>query len=238
VDQWQAKATYKLDSENKLLAGLGFTKVNDRRANRNHQHDDWSGVGLQGDYTNVSVKSTSLGGLYSQIPGHADSRLYSSFYYADFDNLRAQAIKVAMAKGTPTNGFTPMSQAQAEAYFQTTDFSAGNDWRTVEKSTAAYAQWDHAFDTEIPMNVSVGLRYESTKVNAQSQVVPRVSSSWGSSNEIALAAGTATFGSGQGKYSYVLPNIDFDADIAPNLKLRASFGENLELDTRAVGLKE
>ncbi|MFO1227358.1 TonB-dependent receptor [Roseateles sp.] len=227
VDQWQAKATYKLDSENKLLAGLGFTKVNDRRANRNHQHDDWSGVGLQGDYTNVAVKSTSLGGLYSQIPGHADSRLYSSFYYADFDNLRAQAIKVAMAKGTPTNGFAPMSQAEAEAYFQTTDFSAGNDWRTVEKSTAAYAQWDHAFDTEIPMNVSLGLRYESTKVNAQSQVVPRVSSSWGSSNEIALAAGTATFGSGQGKYSYVLPNIDFDADIAPNLKLRASFGENL-----------
>ena len=64
VDQWQTKATYKLDSENKLLAGLGFTKVNDRRANRNHQHDDWSGVGLQGDYTNVAVKSTSLGGLW------------------------------------------------------------------------------------------------------------------------------------------------------------------------------
>ena len=43
-----------------------------------------------------------------------------------------------MAKGT-TNGFTPMSQAEAaEAYFQTTDFSVGNDWRTVDPSTAAW----------------------------------------------------------------------------------------------------
>jgi len=225
VDQWQAKATYKFDAENKLLAGLGFTKTKDRRASRNNQHDDWGGVGSQGQYANVTVNSTSLGGLYGQIPGSSDSRLHSTFWFADFDSLRNQSIKVLTTTGH--NGKV-YSQAEAEAYFLTDpDFSRGTDFRTTEKSSSAYAQWDHAFDTELPMNVSLGLRYETTKVSSSSQIVPRVSSSWGSQNEIALAAGSPTFGSGEGKYNYVLPNIDWDADLAPNLKLRASYGHNI-----------
>ena len=114
VDQWQAKATYKFDAENKLLAGLGFTKTKDRRASRNNQHDDWGGVGSQGQYANVTVNSTSLGGLFSQIPGSSDSRLHPTFWFADFDSFRNQSIKVLTTTGH--NGKV-YSQAEAEAYF-------------------------------------------------------------------------------------------------------------------------
>ena len=47
VDQWQTKATYKLSAEDKLIAGLGFTKMKDRRGGYNHTNADWGGLGVQ-----------------------------------------------------------------------------------------------------------------------------------------------------------------------------------------------
>lgn len=218
VDQFQTSASWKLDAENKLNAGLGFTKVKDRRASYNNQNNDWGGVGVQGDYKNVVTNTSSLPGYFSAIPGSGDPRLFQEFYLFDFNSLRARSIEVLMASRN-------MSRAAAEAYFSaSSDYSLGNDWRTQEKSTAAFVQWDHAFESS---NVSVGLRYESTRVNASSQVVSRTSSSWISQNEIALGAGPTTFGDSTGKYSYVLPSIDWDMDLSSNVKVRASYGENI-----------
>jgi TonB-dependent receptor len=222
VDQWQTRGTYKLDADNKLQAGLGFTKIKNRAAGYTNQNNDWSGVGVQGDYANVSVRTENLGSFFSQIPGHDDPRLFQNFYMHDFNSLRARAIDVIMA----SRGLT---RAQAEAYFSASpDYTRGNDWRTTEKTSSLYGQWDHAFDAAgIPMNVSVGLRYETTKIDSSSQVVTRSATSWDSQNEVNLAAGAPTFGSANGKYSYVLPNIDWDADLTTDLKLRASVGKTL-----------
>jgi TonB-dependent receptor len=77
------------------------------------------------------------------------------------------------------------------------------------------------------MNVSVGLRYESTKVNSSSQVSTYSGTDWNAENEVALTGGTSTFGSKSGKYNYWLPSIDWDADLADNVKVRASYGVNI-----------
>ncbi len=224
IDQGQARGTYRIDADNKLLAGLGFTKTKNRSASYNNQNNDWGGVApTLGQFAGINTGTYSLGGFFNRIPGHDDPRLFQSFYMADFNSLRDRAIKVKMAN-TPG-----MTQAQAEAYFAAApDYSKGDDWRATEKSTSLYGQWDHAFDTAMPMNISVGLRYESTKVEASSQVVDRTgTTSWKSQNEIDLTSGSTTFGTKSGKYSYWLPSIDWDADLAPNVKVRASYGENI-----------
>jgi TonB-dependent receptor len=223
VDQFQTRGTYRLGSDDKLLAGLGFTKTQNRSASYNNQNNDWGGVGKLGDFAGISTGTYSLSSFFSRIPGHDDPRLTPSFYMADFNSLRDRAVKVKMAN-TPG-----MTLAQAQAYFAAaTDYSKGDDWRATEKSSSVYGQWDHAFDTKVPMNVSVGVRYESTKVESSSQVVDHTgATSWGSQNEIALTSGSTNFGTKSGKYSYFLPSIDWDADLADNVKVRASYGENI-----------
>jgi TonB-dependent receptor len=228
VDQVQLRGTYRLGSDDKLLAGLGFTKLNNRAASVNNFHGDWGGIGPQGSFKNVPVSQYGLGGLFSQIPGHNDPRLYPTFFVPDFNALRKQAVLNAQQYGTSSTGNVPLSQAAAEAYFAApTDYSTGSDWRTTERSTSAYGQWDHAFDTAIPMNLSVGLRYESTKVSSSSQVTAYSGTDWYAENEVSLTGGTSSFGSKSGKYNYLLPSIDWDADLAENLKVRASYGVNI-----------
>jgi len=231
VDQFQTGATYKMGADDKLNAGLGFTNVKNRSAQSSNQNNDWGGIGAQGDYANVPVNMSSLGGYYSQIPGHNDPRLYSTFYQADFNALHAQAIQIAMQYGTQTHP-APLTAAQAQAYFSApADYASGvggnADWRTTEKSTSAYAQWEHSFDTTIPQNLSAGLRYESSKVDSSSQVTSYTGSIWSSQNEVDLTGGSNTFGSATGKYTYWLPSVDWDADISDKFKVRASFGETI-----------
>jgi len=221
VDQFQTHGTYKLDTDNKLLAGLGFTRVKNRAAGYNNQNNDWGGVGTRADYANVKVYTENLSSFFGQIPGANDPRLFKNFYLADFNSLHAAAIQSIMA----SRGLT---QAQAQAYFSASSgYTSGNDWRTTETSSSLFGQWDHAFDTAIPMNLSMGLRCESTKVDSSSQVVTRSGNTWGTQNEVNLGSAGTTFGSKSGKYSYLLPSIDWDADLADNVKVRASLGENI-----------
>lgn len=227
IDQFQTAATYRLNADSKLNAGLGFTKLKNRAASVNAQNGDWGGVGTPTDYANLQVDAISLPGLLNRMPGSGDARLHPHFYLHNFETARALAVQAAMRPAAA--GFKGLTKEQAEAYFMAkTDYSNGNDWRLKESSTNAYVQWDQAFDAAgLPMNLAMGLRYERTKVDSASQVVSRTASSWNSLNEIELAAGPVTFGSGTGKYSHVLPSIDWDAEISPDFKVRASYGHNI-----------
>ncbi len=230
VDQFQARGTYKLGTDDKLLAGLGFSKLRNRAANVNNFHGDWSGVGAQGSFKNVPVAISNLGGYFSRIPGHDDPRLFPYFFTPDFDAVLKQSVANSQITGTQSTGNVPFTKAQAEAYFRALpDYSSAgaNDWRTTEKTTSVYGQWDHSFDTKIPMNLSMGLRYETTKVESSSKVTAYSGTNWNAENEVILTGGTSSFGTKSGKYSYWLPSIDWDADLADNVKVRASFGINI-----------
>ena len=229
VDQVQLHGTYRLGSDDKLLAGLGFTKLNNRTASVNNFHGDWGGIGPQGSFKNVNVSQYNLPSFFSRIPGSGDSRQFQTFFVPDFDALRAQAVKNAQSfRPTSLGAGAPLTKAEAEAYFSPLpDYSSGSDWRTTEKSTSLYGQWDHAFDTEMPMNVSVGLRYERTKIESSSQVTSYSGTNWYAENEVSLTGGTSTFGTKTGSYKYFLPSIDWDMDVTSNFKVRASYGVNI-----------
>jgi TonB-dependent receptor len=229
VDQAQLSGTYKLSADDTLLVGLGFTKLKNRSAGSNNFHGDWGGIGPQGSFKDQTVAQYSLPSFFSRIPGSGDPRQFQTFFVPNFEALRAQAVKNAQVyRPTSLGAGAPLSAAAAEAYFSPyTDFTNGNDWRTTEKSTAAYGQWDHSFDTSIPMNLSVGLRYEETKITSSSQVTSYSGSSWYAENEVQLTGPSTTFGTKTGKYSYWLPSIDWDADLTNDIKVRASYGVNI-----------
>ncbi len=229
VDQFQASGTYKLSADDKLLAGLGFTKLKNRSAGSNNFHGDWGGIGPQGSFQDMNVAQYNIASFYGRIPGSSDSRQFPTFFVPNFDQLRAQAVKNAQTyRPTSLAGTGGLSAAEADAYFKPyTDFTNGNDWRTTEKSTAAFGQWDHAFDTAIPMNLSVGLRYEQTKITSSSQVTSYSGTTWYAENEVRLNGATTTFGTKDGKYSYWLPSIDWDAELTSDIKVRASYGVNI-----------
>ncbi|MGQ3051269.1 MAG: TonB-dependent receptor [Roseateles sp.] len=230
VDQVQLRGVYRLSADDKLIAGLGFAKLKNRSASVNNFHGDWSGVGPQGSFKNVPVAIDSLGGFFNRIPGHDDPRLFPHFFTPDFDAVLKQSIANSQISGTQSTNNVPFTRAQAEAYFRAQpDYSGpdARDWRTTEKTTSAYGQWDHSFDTAIPMNLSVGLRYETTKVQSSSKVTAYSGTNWNAENEVILTGGASSFGSKDGKYSYWLPSIDWDADLADNIKVRASYGVNI-----------
>jgi TonB-dependent receptor len=229
VDQGQVTGTYRLSVDDKLLVGLGFTKLKNRSAGSNNFHGDWGGIGPQGTFKNMTVAQYNLPSFFNRIPGSGDPRQFQTFFVPNFEELRAQAIKNAqLYRPTSLGAGAPLSAAEAEAYFSPyTDFTNGNDWRTTEKSTAAYGQWDHSFDTSIPMNLSVGMRYEQTKITSSSQVTSYSGTAWYAENEVKLTGPSTTFGTKTGKYTYWLPSIDWDADLTSNLKVRASYGVNI-----------
>lgn len=218
VDQVQSSLKWKFDDDNTLIAGLGFTRTKDRRASYNNQNNDWGGLGVQGDYAGVPVQIGHLPSYFGQIPGSNDPRQFQEFYLFDFNTLRQRSIDVLM-------GLRGVTREQAEAYFRAgADYTRGNDWRTKENSQSLFLQWDRAFENS---NLSVGLRYERTQVDSSSQVVTRTGGAWISQNEIEVRQGPITFGNASGKYSYVLPSIDWDMDLTSKLKVRASYGENI-----------
>ncbi|RZJ10329.1 MAG: TonB-dependent receptor [Rubrivivax sp.] len=231
VDQVQVSGTYKMGTEDKLLAGLGFTKLKNRAAGSNQFNGDWGGIGPQGTFKDMNVSTYNLPSLFSRIPGSGDSRQYQNFFVPDFKQVRDRAVENAQKyrpEAAKTPGTGPLTAAQADAYLKPyTDFANGDDRRTTEKSTSIYGQWDHSFDTAIPMNLSVGLRYEQTKITSSSQVKAYSGTTWYAENEVRLENPTNAFGTKDGKYSYVLPSIDWDADLTSNLKVRASYGENI-----------
>ncbi len=227
IDQGQFRGGYKLSDDGKLNFGLSSTKVKNRSASVNHLNADWGGVGAQGDYPAGAFTMDNLPKYFNQVSGHNDPRLVQNFFVFDFNAVRQRAIEIAMQKGTASHP-DPLTREEAEAYFSAyNDFSKGNDLRTVEKSTSAYVQYDHSFDTEIPMEISIGLRSESTTVASSSQVLSLTGTEWGSLNEISILTGDQQFGSGTGKYNFILPSIDWDADLTSKLKLRASYGETI-----------
>ena len=212
VDQVQAKGNWKIDADSSLDFGLSLTNVKNRSAFANVQRDSW-GAGAAGGPAALPDdiwKVDSVSKYFSRIPGSNDPRLFNQFFYFNFEDLRAAAIK---ALG---------SDSLLKASFNFTD-----DYRTTEKSQALFGQYNLAWDWGVPMDLSAGLRYERTKV--QSPSVESVPSAvrWVSSNEIPITFNGTTNASRDGSYSYALPSIDWSADLSADLKVRASYGKTI-----------
>lgn len=212
VDQVQAKGNWKIDADSSLDFGLTLTNVKNRSAFANVQRDSW-GAGAAGGPAALPDdiwKVDSISKYFSRIPGSNDPRLFNQFFYFNFEDLRAAAIK---ALG---------SDNLLKASFNFTD-----DYRTTEKSQALFGQYNLAWEWGVPMDLSAGLRYERTKVNSPSVESVPSAVRWVSANEIPITFNGTTNASRSGKYSYALPSIDWSADLTSDLKLRASYGKTI-----------
>jgi len=212
VNQIQTKGNWKIDADSSLDFGLSLTEVKNRSAFANVQRDTWGGGAAGGPSAMPDDiwKVDSISKYFSRIPGSNDPRLFNQFFYFNFEDLRAAAIK---ALG---------SDSLLKASFNFTD-----DYRTTEKSQALFGQYNLAWDWGVPMDLSAGLRYERTKVHSPSVESVPSTVRWVSANEIPITFNGTTNASRDGKYGYALPSIDWSADLSADWKVRASYGKTI-----------
>jgi len=211
VDQQQISGSWDISDESKLDFGVGLTKAKNRSAYSNVQLDNWGGVanGPANYPDNVWIPQ-DLRDFFGKIGGVGDPRLFTQFYTFDFGTVRDLAAK---GNGDPSK------------YLASNVFST--DRRTTEKSSSAYAEYTREWELGVPMSATVGMRYEKTKVTSSALVPIATGITWGSNNELTVLKGDPGFTTLDGKYSYWLPNIDYQADLTDKLKLRASYGTTI-----------
>ncbi|OWQ47300.1 TonB-dependent receptor [Roseateles noduli] len=210
VDQQQVRGTWKITDESKLDFGAGLTKVKNRSAYSNVQLDTWGGATNPGDYPDTVWLPQDLRQFFGKLGGIGDPRQFTQFYTFDFGTVRDLAAKA----------WSDPKMYEASNVFST-------DRRTTEKSSSAFAEYTQDWELGVPMSATVGMRYEKTKVNSTALVPTATGITWGSNNELTVLKGAPGFTELDGKYSYWLPSIDWDADLTDKLKLRASFGTSI-----------
>ncbi|MCV2365107.1 TonB-dependent receptor [Paucibacter sp. DJ1R-11] len=210
IDQAQFKGKYVLNESSGLDFGIGMSKVKNRTAFANVQQDDWGGHNKPSDYPDNLFQAGQLQNYFAHSMGSNGGNLFNNFYLWDFQAVRAAAIK---ADGSD-KWFVPSS-----------NFT--DDRRTQEKSSSAYLQYGKDWVWGVPMSANIGLRYERTKVDSQALVPIVTGINWVSANEFALVRGASDFTALSGSYKYLLPSIDWEAELSDKVKVRASYGETI-----------
>jgi len=210
VAQTQLKGQMQVMEASELKFGLAATKVDNRSAFSNQQRDTWSGATSPADYPSNVWHADTLRQYFSRLDGSSNPNLFNQFNTFNFDQVRKLA---AAASGKP------------ELYLPKNTYDT--DQRTTEKSKSAYIQINTDFDTAMPQHTALGVRYETTDVLSTALVPTATSISWVSENELPVSFGVPSFTSLTGSYRHVLPSLDYDIEVRPDMKLRASFGETI-----------
>ena len=218
IDQLQLKGEWQASDQSSVDFGLNITHVKNRTAYANVQQDSWGGATNPGDYPDSVWHADTLGKYFSQMSGHNDPALFQNWYTFNFPQVR----NIAASVGDPSK------------YLASNDFDGpgGTDSRTRENTTSLYGQYNRDWETwNMPMNLSVGLRYEKTNVTSSASVPEGSTITWASQNELDVGYGAQGFTSLKGSYHYLLPSIDFDADLRKDVKLRLSYGDTIARPT-------
>ena len=230
VEQAQIKGKFKLTENSGLDFGLGTTEVNNRSAFANVQSDNtWGGIpGITpADYDDAIWQANTVRGFFDQVSGSGNPALFNQFFSFDFATLRQ---RVADLRGALTGNVAscPLNGNDSQ---RVPCYEASNRWgtdrRTQEESQSAFVQYTHGWDTAIPVNMAVGVRYEKTDVTSSALVPIAIGINWTGNNEFPVQFGSPDFTTLTGEYDYVLPSADFSFDLRDNLKARLSYGESI-----------
>ncbi|TWI63460.1 TonB-dependent receptor [Pseudoduganella lurida] len=211
IDQAQGGGRLKLFEASELNFGVSLTNVKNRSAFQQVQRDTWGGATTPADYPQSLWRLDSLGQYFDKLGGHDDPALFQQIHLFNFAAMRQRASD---ATGMPAS------------YLPSLD-NPDYDRRTTEKSRALHLQLNTEWDFAMPMHTGVGFRYEKTDVTstALSQTVSGVN--WVSQNELPYVFGTKDFMTLKGKYHHFLPSVDWDMDVRPDFKVRASYGQTI-----------
>ena len=213
IEQAQLGGNFEFTDSSHLDFGVGLTEMNNRTAFSTVQNDTWgSDVAFDPAVFPDDVwRADTIRQYFDQISGSGNPNLFNDFFTFDFDRVRSIA---ASLRG-------------ADRFSASADFTT--DRHVKEESQSAYLQFSQAFDTAMPINVAVGVRYEQTDVTSSALVPSPSGISWASDNELNVIrpVGASTTTTLEGDYDYVLPNLDFSIGLMDNLKFRASWGQTI-----------
>ena len=227
IEQTKIAGTYDFDTtfvEN-IDFGVQLTEVNNRSAGSVVQRDAWGGVTQPGAIADILTPADARS-AFDEIPGGQDTRRQTAFYTFNMGELIART-EALMASGDATTFMLADMGDCGTGLCTSSRYSA--DRRTTEESTAAYVQVH--FGTELgyrPIDMRLGLRYESTDISSQALSPAFTAINWIAGNELtAVQASTPDFTSLDGSYDVVLPNFDFKIDLTDDLVGRFSFSETI-----------
>jgi TonB-dependent receptor len=216
IDQAQIMGVFHFDDSmiRSIDFGVSYTESENRSAYSNAQRDTWGGYGSAADYDDSLFTEASLPGEFDELSGSGNPNLQPVYYRADFQGMRDAISAIATANGETISPCGTVLCA---------DPTLSTDRTIKEDQLGVYAQVNFAWeDTDMPMHLTIGVRYEDTDVDATSLVPQYDQLVWAADNEFtAEFAGTGA-SSGEGGYSNWLPNVDFDIEVIPDVVLRAS----------------
>lgn len=210
VKQAQLRGDFEFAERSRLDFGLASTEVDNRSAFANVQSDTWGGASNPAAYADSDWRADTVRHYFDNISGSGNPNLFNNFFTWDFETVRQEA---ADSTGRP------------DLYAASDTFTT--DRRVTEKSKSAYVQYSVGFDPGLPMHAAVGVRYEKTDVTSSALVPTAIGINWVANNEFSVIFGAPDFTTLKGSYNYVLPSVDFDVEVAKNMKVRASYGESI-----------
>ncbi len=220
INEGRFSGSYDFDASfiDSLDFGVTYTENKVRSAFGVIQNDTWGGTLSAADTPDSLYTLRNLPNDLAGAEGSNASGIIPSYFQVDTTGLiKLLDSKLGICASAPTAG-------TCLATFTT-------DRSVRERTVAPYIQTTHSFDLgENPAHLRLGLRYETTKVDATSQVPLPLRTVWTGGNETAIDYGaTPTFGfaSLSGKYHNWLPAIDFDMSPIKNVKFRASYSQTI-----------
>jgi TonB-dependent receptor len=212
IQQGRLEGHFDIDDSSRLDFGVGITEVNNRSAFSNVQQDSWGGAnGPTGYnvYPDEVWQPDTVRQYFDNINGSNNPNLFNEFFTWDFETVR----QLAADAGNPA------------MYEQNPNFTT--DRRTQEDSNNAYIQFVTTFDTKIPVEMALGLRYEDTEVTSSALVPTATGINWVAPNEFSVIFADPDFTTLTGEYDYLLPSADFAFELRDDMKMRVSYGETI-----------
>ncbi|TQV65965.1 TonB-dependent receptor [Exilibacterium tricleocarpae] len=199
--------------------GLAMLDSENRSAFANAQRDTWGGYGVPEDYDDSLFVRRNLGSKFDRLSGSSNPALEPYYYEASFDGMLDAIAAVATANGEDISSCGVRLCASSDF---TTDRTA------LEEQRAAYAQVNLAWEQwAMPMQLTVGLRYEDTDVTSKALVPIYDSIAWVADNEFRAQSTRTGFTQLTGGYNNWLPNIDFDIEFTEDIVGRISASKTM-----------
>jgi TonB-dependent receptor len=235
IEQYRFDGVFELDEEpfglRTIDFGLNYSEIDNRSAFAASNGGDWSGDSYvssgnatDGDideiFDDANYRIQNLRSDFNEVNSDANAWNYNVNFNGHTRDLRA----FYDSTGTQDNLWANCKPGKLCAPSGYT-----TDRQMHEEQTAAYIQTHFHFEpNDMPVNLTLGLRYDDTDVDAKSLAPNYTSLLWQTPNELQLQAeGEGTYLEGEGSYDYWLPNVDFDIEVIEGVILRVSYSETI-----------
>lgn len=228
LTQFRAYGSYEFDDSLIDSVDFGMGVINNEYKSKFGfiQTDSWGGLGTPEDYPDDLFTYYTLPDKFDGVSGADNPLMLPGLYQFDFDRM-VGIMGSIYEDGTgicsnPWTGSTSDNPGTCLANQDTDDIYD-------EQIFSTYVQLNNSFELfGRDANLTAGIRYEETEVTSSSKQLIPTGTAWTGFTEIGVLSGdTPDFLTVEGKYSHVLPSIDFDFQPLDYVKIRASYSETI-----------